>query len=67
MNITLYTTNCPKCKILKKKLDDKHISYEIVSDVNTMLDLGIRVAPILKVDEKMLDFGEAVRYVNTLN
>jgi SpoVK/Ycf46/Vps4 family AAA+-type ATPase len=31
--IVLYTNDCPRCKILKCKLDDKQIQYEICDDL----------------------------------
>ena len=34
MNIVLYTTFCPKCKVLEKKLQQKDIVYEVVADVD---------------------------------
>ena len=32
--IILYSNNCPRCKILKKKLDDNKINYEIIDNVD---------------------------------
>ena len=33
MDIILYSTGCPKCKILKKKLEDKNIDYVESDDI----------------------------------
>lgn len=30
--IKFYTTNCPRCKILKMKMDSKNVPYEVVDD-----------------------------------
>lgn len=65
-NITLYSTNCPKCNVLKMKLDSKKIQYSLVTDVNQMKAMGFLTAPILEVDGKTFDFGEAVKYINNL-
>lgn len=64
--ITVYTTStCPKCKILKKKLAEKHISFLEEQDVNKMMELDIMSVPKLQVDNELLmDFEEAVRWVN---
>lgn len=62
--ITLFTTGCPKCNVLKKKLDAAGIEYIIITDVKQMRELGILSAPMLKVDNKMLTFMEAVEYIN---
>jgi hypothetical protein len=66
MDIIFYSTDCPKCKILKKKLDSKNLIYSLVDDVDTMLDLGLMSAPALSVDGKLMDFLDAVNFVNSL-
>ena len=62
--IILYSTGCPKCNILKKKLDAAGIEYAEVTDVNIMTELGIDAVPVLKVNDKMLSYMEAVKYIN---
>lgn len=62
--ITLFSTNCPKCKVLTMKLDKKGINYTKVEDVNTMLAKGIKAAPYLEVDNELMDFTQAVAWVN---
>ena len=32
-NIIFYTTNCPKCKVLKTKMDEIELTYKICEDV----------------------------------
>ncbi|MCM1214095.1 MAG: hypothetical protein NC548_06195 [Lachnospiraceae bacterium] len=64
--ITLYSTGCPKCKVLKKKLDDKGIDYSVNSSVDDMVALGISQVPMLQIDEQMLNFRDAVNLVNSL-
>lgn len=66
MDIILYSTGCPKCKILKKKLDDKNIDYVENDDIETMISLGIEQVPVLSVDNKLFQFAEAVKWVNEL-
>ena len=67
MSIVLYTTNCPKCKILKKKLDEKNVEYDICEDVDLMVEKGFVSAPMLEVDSNIMDFKTAVDFVNELN
>ena len=62
--ITLYSTCCPKCQILKKKLDAKDINYITITDTNTMLSMVLNFLPVLQVEEKLLDFANAVEWVN---
>lgn len=62
--IKMYSTHCPKCKILETKLRQKNIQYEECSDVDEMLKKGIETVPVLEVDGQLLDFGNAVKWVN---
>lgn len=65
-DIILYTTNCPKCKILVSKLNQKNINFIECHDIEIMKKLGFETVPMLKVDEKILDFGQAIKYLNSL-
>lgn len=62
-DIILYSTGCPKCKILKKKLDDKNIHYTECNDVDYMLSLGFKDVPVLEIDKKYYNFGEAIKWL----
>lgn len=62
--ITLYSTHCPKCKILEKKLDNAKIKYEICDDRELMVEKGFDLMPVLDVDGQIMGFGEAVKWVN---
>lgn len=62
--ITLYSTYCPKCKILEKKLNDAKIEYTICDDKELMIQKGFDFMPVLEVDEKIMTYGEAVKWVN---
>lgn len=64
--IILYSTGCPKCKILKQKLQEKNITYTEETNVDNMLALGLKEVPWLKIDEKMLNFAEALQWINNL-
>lgn len=64
VKIILYSTNCPKCNVLEKKLQSKNIDFEICNDVDLMLSKGIQQAPYLEVDNKLMDFSKAVKWVN---
>ena len=61
--VTLYSNDCPKCKILKLKLDNKNIEYSLCSDINIMMSKGFQSTPMLEVDEKTMNFNEAINWV----
>ena len=62
--IKLYTIDCPKCKILEKKLNNANISFEVCKDTKLMAERNISKLPMLEVDGKMLTFKEAVDMIN---
>lgn len=65
MKVILYTKeNCPKCRVLKTKLDRKNIQYTEITDIELMLSLGLQSAPALKVDEVLMEYSEANKWVN---
>ena len=63
MNI-LYSTGCPKCKVLETKLNMKHIKFEICEDVDLMLTKGIQQLPCLEIDGKLMSFIDAIKWVD---
>lgn len=62
--VILYTTHCPKCKILEKKMADKNISYVECTDIDEMAKKDILSVPVLEVDGNMMDFVTANAWVN---
>ena len=62
--IILYTTHCPKCKILTKKLTEKNIEYIEFTDVDKMIEMGFSVMPMLEVDGVVMDFATANKWIN---
>ena len=63
MNITLYTIHCPACIVLRKKLDMAGINYSVVDDINTLNELGYTTFPLLQVDDKLMNFSEANKWL----
>ncbi len=61
--VTLYEHGCPRCKVLKMKLDQKGIQYATVNDVEVMKEKGFKEAPKLEVDGVVMDFKEAVKWI----
>ena len=61
--VILYSTNCPKCKILEKKLNNAEVNYQINTNVEEMLKMGLLEAPALKVNDVLMDFKEANKWI----
>ena len=64
MNVILYSTGCPKCNILKKKLADAKIDYRVVEDVDVMLSKGLKDVPWLEVDGNLMNFVDSSKWIN---
>ena len=64
--MVLYSNNCPKCNVLKMKLDQKKIQYTTSDDFSTLIEKGFMSMPILEVDGEFMEFANAVKYVNEL-
>ena len=67
MKVILYTTHCPKCRILETKLKQKEIEYDEITDPNIMIDKGFMQSPMLEVDGTVMDFSQANTWINERN
>lgn len=63
MDVILYTTHCPKCKVLTTKLQLAGIPYTECDDVDRMIELGFQSAPVLSVNGQTMDFIAAVQWI----
>ena len=61
-NIILYSTGCPKCKMLKKRLQEYNIPYTENNDVDEMIKLGITSVPYIQVAGELLDFAASWKW-----
>ena len=61
---TLYSTGCPKCRVLKAKMEQKGFEYDECHDEEMMRNLGIQSVPALSVNGKLLTFEEAIKFIN---
>lgn len=64
-SITLFSTHCPKCLVLDKKLKEKGITFNVITDTDTIIETGFRTVPLLKVGDKIMEFSEAIQWVKT--
>lgn len=66
MKVTLYTTGCPRCRVLESKLNAAGVEYEKVTDKNLMIEKGFVATPMLDIDGETLSFGDAINRVNNM-
>lgn len=63
--IILYSTNCPKCKVLIQKLNEKNIPYIICDDIDVMMNKGLTTVPVVEKNGELMSFKEAIDWINT--
>lgn len=63
MDIVLFSNNCPRCKILKTKLEQSNIEFKENNDVELMTQRGFTTVPMLEVDGVIYNFKEAVKWI----
>lgn len=58
----IYSTGCPRCRVLEKKMEQLNIDFEVVEDENKMIELGFTEAPMLEdlQTNKFYTFEEAI-------
>ena len=61
---TIYSTGCPRCKVLKAKMEQKGIEYNECQDIDKMRAMGIMSVPVLAVDDRLLTFEDAIKFIN---
>lgn len=70
MKMILYSTDCPRCKVLEKKLEQKKIDFEVNKNLEDILEIASKVnmssAPLLEVGDEVLGFEQANKYINSL-
>ncbi len=62
--VILYSTGCPACNVLKKKLATKGIQFEENNDRELMRSMNFVRVPILDVDGRQMDFVAANKWIN---
>lgn len=70
MEIILCSNDCPRCRVLKKKLIDKGAVFDIQSDESSLRSMGFTELPVLIVSDgvhaTVMPFADAVKWVNGL-
>lgn len=63
--VILYTTHCPRCKVLEKKLQQKNIPYLTIEDEEVMRKEGFTEVPMMVVGAgNPMNFKQANDWIN---
>lgn len=61
------SATCPKCKVLKMKLDKAGLTYEVNENIEEAAALGIKTLPYLQMsDGTLLDFSGALAFIKDM-
>lgn len=64
MNIIVYSTHCPQCRVLEKKLQFAGLDFIIEDDVDKMNAIGMKSAPGMQVDDgEIMNFKQAIDWI----
>lgn len=65
--VKLYSTNCPRCMVLEKKLEKANVGYEKieVKDPTELIEAGFKSAPILEVDGNKMNYTDAIEWIRS--
>ena len=66
MKVVFYTIRCPQCLLVERKLKEKCIPYDEKNDIEEMISLGFKHAPILVVDDKVMGVKDALNWIKTI-
>lgn len=61
--IILYSTNCPKCKVLETKLKQQNIDFILETDLTKMINMGYMEAPLLEINDEIYNFSQAIKWL----
>ena len=66
MEAILFSTGCPRCEVLKKKLQQKGIMFSVPGNDDVMKaseEYGFSTVSQLLVGDKLMDFSAAVKWI----
>ena len=67
MTVKMYTTHCPKCNVMERKLKEANIEFEEIEDNAEVLRVatsgGFTMAPLLEVDGRVMDFKDGIDWI----
>ncbi len=62
--VILWSTHCPRCKVLEVKLKQKNIEFEENTNIEEMTAKGFKEAPKIELEDgTVMDFKQAVDWI----
>ena len=54
------------CNALAQRLNEAKIEYQVETDIEVIQNLGFTTVPMLKVNDQILSYREAIAYIDSL-
>lgn len=68
MRIKMYSTNCPKCRVLAKRYREAGVDFDLIEDEKEVLEkakeFGIEEVPFVVADGKLYRFTSAMKDID---
>lgn len=64
--IILYTIGCVNCDKLEERLRKNNIDFDISRDVDRLIEMGYKNAPILQINDNYYEFVDAMKMLGKL-
>ena len=68
--IRVYTTGCPNCLVLERKLKEKNIEFEEIKDIEVIKEAAkannYTTVPLMEIGGVVLDFRKAIEKLKTI-
>lgn len=62
--IYIYTIGCPACNVLVKKLIEKDLQAQLITNERVFEELGIEIFPMMRIDNgPLMNFQEALAWI----
>ena len=62
-DLILYSTGCPQCEALEQMLNTHGIKFEICTDKEKMVSMGLTHVPVLEVSGVLMNFRDAIKWI----
>lgn len=66
LEVVLYSTHCPQCRMIEGMLKKKNIEYIEKTNIEEMKALGLMYAPVLSIDGQLFKGPELIKKINTM-
>lgn len=64
--LILYSTGCPRCKVLEERMTQLGIEYEVRENLTPIIEAGYQTVPVVWYRNRYFSFGEAMDLIRLI-